>query len=190
MNILISPYGKGRFRFRSDSTLIRMLTDFYIPDYVESVAAVPILCFRSLRSGKSVPAKFADRYLGPFAGGILLCPTLKQDAVVEEDRIFVENALDYSTIIPYDLIPIERLEDFISDTRPFTVKVNGIQKAGITKVPDRTELYRRFEDISSFCSLRTGDFIAFALSNPIPAGRDERIIAHFGVEGNIGIIVH
>ena len=40
MNILVSPYGEGSFYFRSDSTLIRALTDFYMPDYIEGISAV------------------------------------------------------------------------------------------------------------------------------------------------------
>ena len=47
MNILISPLSEGSFYFRSDSTLIRALTDFYIPDYVSEVAAAPAKPYRN-----------------------------------------------------------------------------------------------------------------------------------------------
>lgn len=53
MNILVSPLAGGTFSFRSDSTLIRAMTDFYIPDYVESISAVPAMFFRSERSRES-----------------------------------------------------------------------------------------------------------------------------------------
>ncbi len=190
MNILVSPYSRGHFYFRSDSTLIRMLTDFYAPDYVKSVFAVPVLCFRSMRSGKAVPARFAERYLGPFSCGILLRPVLSEGYTEEEDRVFVENALDYTTVIPYSLLPADRLRDFISAKRPFTIKINGITKVEITTVPESENIRTRFEEISRYSSLRTGDFIALELSEPVPVGSDEHLTARFGVEGNISFVVH
>ena len=190
MNILVSPYRNGGFYFRSDSTLIRNLTDFYAPDYIKSIAAVPVLCFRSERSGKSVPAQFAGRYLGPFTCGLVIKASTNNDTVPEEDRIFAENALDYSTIIPYDLIPSDRLDGFISEARSLTVQINGTVRASITAVPGRDELSRKFAVISRYCSLRTGDFLAFELADAVPVPKDSRLILSFGVEGRINTIIH
>ena len=164
--------------------MIRALTDFYIPDYIDSISAVPILCIRSERSGKSVAAKFADRYLGPFTCG------LNEEAVLPEDRVFVKNALDYSTVIPYDLLPADRLEGFISGQRPVRIMVNGITKVSVSSTPDKDGLYRRFAEISRYCSLRTGDFLAFELSDAVPVQKDSRLILAFGVERDISIIIH
>lgn len=189
MNILVSPLTGGSFYFRSDSTLIRALTDFYIPDYVESISAVPVICFRSERSGKSVREQFALRYLGPFSCGIVLKAAIREDAVMEKDRIFVQNALDYSTVIPYDLIPHDRLPGSISEARPFVIKVNGIEKCRIERHPGMQELCRRFADISRYCSVRTGDMLAFELAPEIQVGREEHLTASFGTGGSISIIV-
>ena len=190
MNILVSPYRNGSFYFRSDSTMIRALTDFYIPDYIDSISAVPVLCIRSERSGKSVPARFADRYLGPFTCGLLIKAALNKDAVSPEDLIFVENSLDYSTVIPYDLLPADRLSGFISEQRPLTIKINGHPAVSVSNTPGKDELSRRFAEISRYCSLRTGDFLAFELADAIPVPKDSRLTCTFGVEGNISIIVH
>lgn len=189
MNILVSPYGEGSFYFRSDSTLIRMLTDFYMPDYIDSISAVPALFIRSCRSGKAVQSKFIYRYFGPFSCGLLLKASTATDKVSGPDSIFVQNALDYSTVVPYDLIPIEKLDGFISGQRPFEIKVNGIGRAEIKSCPELAVLCSRAADISRYCSVRTGDFFAFELGDPVPVGKNERVTAHFGIEGNIGIIV-
>lgn len=189
MNILVSPLAGGSFYFRSDSTLIRALTDFYIPDYVESVSAVPVLCFRSERSGKAVREQFATRYLGPFSCGILLQAVISGDNVMEEDRIFVQNALDYSTVIPYELIPIDRYYGCISPARPFLIKVNGLEMARIEQCPGMEELCRRFSAISRYCSVRTGDIVAFELASAVPVSRNGHLTAQFGTSGNISIIV-
>lgn len=189
MNILVSPLTGGSFYFRSDSTLIRALTDFYIPDYVESISAVPVICFRSERSGKSVLEQFARRYLGPFSCGIILKAVLRGDSVKEADRIFVQNALDYSTVIPYDLIPLDRLPDSISASRPFVIKINGLERCRIEQHPGIQELSRRFTDISRYCSVRTGDMLAFELAPEVPVGREEHLTATFGTGGSISIIV-
>lgn len=189
MNILVSPLSGGTFYFRSDSTLIRALTDFYIPDYVEDVSAIPVLCFRSERSGKAVREEFVPRYLGPFSCGILLKASISSDTVAEADRIFVENALDYSTVIPYELIPVDKLPGSISASKPFVLKINGIEKSKIENCPDMHELSRRFAVISRYCSVRTGDMLAYELAPPVHVNRNERLTAFFGTGGNISITV-
>lgn len=189
MNILVSPYGEGSFYFRSDSTLIRMLTDFYMPDYIDSLSVVPALFIRSCRSGKAVQSKFISRYFGQFSCGLLLKASTNSDKVSSTDSVFVQNALDYSTVVPYTLIPLEKLDGFIAESRPFEIKVNGISRAEIKSCPDLAVLCSRAADISRYCSVRTGDFFAFELGEPVSVGKNERITAHFGIEGNIGIIV-
>ncbi|HIZ86470.1 MAG TPA: hypothetical protein IAC04_08260 [Candidatus Coprenecus stercoravium] len=190
MNILVSPYRGGDFYFRSDSTLIRMLSDFYFPDYVDSISAIPMLCMRSGRSGKSVSARFAPRYLGDFSCGLLLKASVNAALTHETDRTFIENALDYSTIIPYDLIPVDRLSGYLTAERPYTLKINGLTKAAISSLPDIQMLSARFEAVSRYCSVRTGDFIAFELSDPIPVSKDSHLTATFGVEGHISVLIH
>ena len=189
MNILVSPFSGGTFYFRSDSTLIRQLTDFYIPDYVSGISAVPVLCFRCERSGKSIPERFALRFLGPFSCGIILKAALNRDIVPDADIIFAGNALDYSTIIPYDLISFDRLHDSISASKPFTLKINGTESKKLESCPQIPELCRRFAAISRYCSVRTGDIIAFELAGPVPIDRDTRLTAHFGMGNTISITV-
>ena len=188
MNILVSPLTGGSFYFRSDSTLIRAMTDFYIPDYVEDISAIPVLCFRSERSGKSVREQFVPRYLGPFSCGILLKPSLL-DNVTEADRTFVENALDYSTVIPYELIPPDKLHGSISEAKPFVIKANGIERCRIERCPGMQELCRRFTDISRYCSVRTGDMLAYELAQAVRISRGDHLTANFGTGGSISIVI-
>lgn len=189
MNILVSPLRDGSFYFRSDSTLIRALTDFYIPDYVESISAVPVLCFRSERSGKAVPVRFAHRYIGPFSCGLLLKAAIREDMVSRPDRIFVQNALDYSTVIPYELLPLDKLDGYISPSRPFLIKVNGLERIRIEHTPDMQEISRRFGAISCYASVRTGDMLAFELAEPAAVDQGEHLTARFGTGGDISIVI-
>ena len=59
MNIIVSPYGKESFYCRPDSTLIRALDEYYIPDQVEKVSAVPVMYIKTLRAGKAIANRFA-----------------------------------------------------------------------------------------------------------------------------------
>lgn len=185
MNILIRTLDGTAFYVRPDSTMIRALTDYYIPDYVTALSAVPFFCFRSARSGKAVREEFAHRYIGEFSCGILLkCETASPDPIY---RTCMENAMDYTTVIPYELLPMDRMPEYISSKRPFTVAVNGHEKIRLEKGPDRASLSSAISMITGYCSLRTGDFVGIEMSEPVPLAKDQCLTASFGVSGHIRI---
>ncbi len=187
MNILISSLDRKSFYFRSDSTMIRKLDCYYIPDYVESIKAVPVLCFRLDRAGKSIPEKFADRFIGPVSCGIMLCAELKDRNLIH--REFIENNLDYTTIIPYDLHPKEDFVNSISEDSPLELRFNGILKHRITCMPDLREVESVFSDISRFCSVRTGDFLALELSEGFEITPDSHVVMTFAQSEQVDFIV-
>ncbi len=185
MNILIRTLDGTAFYVRPDSTMIRALTDYYIPDYVTAVNAVPFFCFRSARSGKAVREQFAHRYIGEFSCGILLkCETASPDSIY---RTCMENAMDYTTVIPYDLLPADRIPEYISSKRPLTVAVNGHEKVRIEKGPDMATLSSAIAMITGYCSLRTGDFVGIELSGPVRIEKEQCLTAAFGISGKIRI---
>ncbi len=177
MNILISALDRKSFYFRSDSTMIRRLDCYYIPDFVESIKVIPVLCFRFDRAGKSIPEKFADRFIGPAAYGVMLRAELKDKSVPH--REFVENNLDYTTIIPYDLIPKDEFYR-LSEEKEFELRINGILQQSISNAPPLSELPDIFAGISRYCSVRTGDFLALELSEGFPIEPDSHLTTFFG----------
>lgn len=185
MNILIRTIDGQSFYARPDSTMIRALSDYYIPDEVAEVSAIPVLCFKSARSGKAVRERFAPRYIGPFSCGLLLKTVLS--GLASEYRICMENSMDYTTIIPYDFIPIEELSAYISEKRPYVLSLNGHETTRIVSPPDIPMLSSAVSMITSYCSLRTGDFVGVELSEPVPLAKGHCITADFGVNGRIRI---
>lgn len=183
MNILISTLSGDSFYARPDSTMIRDLAVYYMPDYVRSLSAVPVLCFKSARAGKAVQEQFAHRYLGEFTCAVLLKTEISDGS--PEYRFCMENSLDYTTIIPYNLISVERLDGFISETHPLRIAVNGHSKAEITTGPSKERLCKTLSMITSYCSVRTGDFIAVELSTPIPLSKEDCLTADFGIGDRI-----
>lgn len=183
MNILISTLSGNSFYIRPDSTMIRDLTDYYIPDYVKSLSAIPVLCFKSARAGKAVREQFAYRYVGDFTYAILLKACISE--CNQEYRFCMENSLDYTTIIPYNLISIDKLEDFISKQHPFEIAVNGFSKIRLTEGPTKEMLCKALSMITAYCSVRTGDFIAIELSDPISLSKGDCITAGFCINDRI-----
>lgn len=176
MNILVSPYNKENHYFRSDSTLIRTVPEFYIPDFVESISATPILVFRVDLPGKVIDKKFANRYLGKFMYGVMLTPQMKE-SVHPDFQEYLKHSLDYSTIIPAIMTEKESLDKFLSEENPFTVEINGWERFRCTKNIPLDKVYEKFSRMTQFCSVRTGDYIAFELCEPIPVKVQEHIVA-------------
>ncbi len=146
---------------------------------------MPVLCFRLDRAGKSIPEKFAERFIGPVACGVMLRAELKDRDIPH--REFIENNLDYTTIIPYDLTPLEEARKtgsadslFLDDEHSFDLRVNGVLQQSITKVPSLSELTGIFAGISRYCSIRTGDFLALELSEGFSVSPDSHLTTFLG----------
>ena len=176
MNIIVAPYNKSNYYFRSDSTLIRMVPEFYIPDFVAEIYVTPILVFRVDLPGKVIAKRFANRYLGKFMYGLMLTPVMGKE-VHPDFQEYMVNSLDYSTVIPNIMVPKERLDTFLSEENPFTLEVNGHERFKTTQNIPLEKVYEKFSQISNFSSVRTGDYIAFELSDKIKVEKENHIIA-------------
>ena len=188
MNIIISPFEKETYYFRSDSTFIRAISDYYIPDYVKELSLVPVLVFRIDRAGKAVRSKFAMRYFGPFNYGILLKFVI--DEKFDSYREFIGNSMDYSTIVPKELNALENFVSFLDNDRPLTITINGLEKFRMEQNPSLSSLYGKFSLITDFCSVRTGDFLAYELSDPIPLKKGYHILEHNGVTNTVDLLIN
>lgn len=174
MNIIVSPYRKQGFYCRPDSTLIRAIDEYYIPDEVESISASPILYIKTLRAGKAISNRFVERYVDSFGFGILLHPTLKSEYFEgASERPFIENSLDYTSIIPLLSFPDTELK--AATSHKFEVTINYKNEFGDFVYPSYDEIIGKISTISKYCSLRIGDFIAMELTSAINIAPMDRL---------------
>lgn len=187
MNILVSPSDRANYYFRSDSTMVRALEDYYIPDYIGKLSVVPVVCFRLCRAGKSIARPFVHRFIGPFNHGILLKPELADSSAPNRD--FIENSLDYTTVIPLKMYPVEQYSRAPGNVLPFKVEINGKCVFETDSLPPFDTVLEEFHKISGFCSVRTGDFLALEISGPVNAAGGDYITAVSGTDRICGITV-
>ena len=175
MNIIVSPYSKQSFYCRPDSTLIRALEEYYIPDQVQKISATPVMYVKTLRAGKAIAHRFAERYIDSYGFGLLLHPTLKDEYFKNEpERSFIENSLDYTSIIP--LLSFPEMEIRGASTHKFEVTANYKNPFAEFVFPTYDQVMERISTISKYCSLRIGDFIAIELAAPIQIEPPTRLI--------------
>ncbi len=166
MNIIVSPYGKESFYCRPDSTLIRALDEYYIPDQVEKISVVPVMYIKTLRAGKAIANRFAQRYIDSYGFGLLIHPTLKGEYFTgQQERAFIENSLDYTSIIP--LLSFPEMEIPAANTHKFEVQINYRNPFDKFIFPSYDGIMERISLISRYCSLRIGDFITMELATPV-----------------------
>jgi len=186
VNILTVSRDLSKFRFRSDSSLIRSQERYYIPDFVDSLSFSPIVCFRCSRPGKAVEERFAHRYVESFGYGILLHPELSPS--VTENRDFITSSLDFTTVIPVKDYPFSDY-DAASGPGSLSVTLNGHTVADSPVLPGHDEIGVLIAGITRFTTIRTGDLIAVELTDRIAAGREQRICLRLGDELLTGILV-
>lgn len=186
MNILTVSHDFSLFKFRPDSTMIRCQERYYLPDYVGSVSFSPIVWFRCSRPGKSVEEKFAHRYVDSFGYGILLFPELS-DSVTGE-REFIAEALDFTSVIPLQSHPLSDYGAFPS-FKPLKVTLNGHTLLENPVHPGYDRIRAMIAGITRYAATRTGDMIAYELSDHIAAGRENKIDLWTGGELLTGMLV-
>lgn len=179
MNILTVSHDFSVFGFRPDSTLIRSQDRFYLPGFVRSISFSPILYFRCSRPGRAVEVRFAHRYIDSFGYGILLYPEVSE--AIKENKAFAESALDFTSVIPNAIHPLSDYGAFPT-FKPLCVTVNGHQVSESPDHPTYEDLRRMISGITRFTSIRTGDFITYALTEGIPVEKDSRICLRSGPE--------
>lgn len=149
---------------------------YFIPDYVNSISLIPIVYFKCSRPGKSVPIKFAPRFIDSYGYGILIRPELSDS--INSHREFISNALDFTSVIPLDTFSMEQYYDSFFREHPFSIKVNGEEVFQDLANPSKAEIYETIFRLTSYCATRVGDFIAFELANSLTVKKGENITAN------------
>lgn len=186
MNILVAPYSGNLFYFRSDTTLIRAIDKYFVPECVSAVSIIPIVYFRCSRPGKAVAVRFAHRFIDAFGYGILIRPELAE--TITDNRPFIANALDYTSHIPLDIFPLEQYADHAA-SHPFRIAINGIQVFKEVVHPELADIHTLISRITPLCSTRVGDFIACELAFPLSVDKGEYITGEISGKRVIGFQV-
>lgn len=140
---------------RPDTSWKRGNDDFYAPEFVEQLTAAPVFFVRICKAGRSVAAKFADRYYDSMGAGLLLYP---ENLIGSSPEGFATACcLDRTTYLTYP-----EMERTLAGSA-FRLMVNGSEFFnGPTCCA--AEIHKAIEDVSRFCYLRTGDYVAIELA--------------------------
>lgn len=171
MNLIILPKDQPLFRYRPDSTLIRDLSVYYLPDQVQALLATPVLSIRMRRPGKAIATRFAERYWESFGFGLLLYPQLWDTEAPH--REFIENAMDFTSLIPLKTVSMDQ---YPAQQLP-TYQINGQQWPASLQYPDLNTCAERLSEVSHYCSLRIGDLLLWELDTPRPLAVGDRLDA-------------
>lgn len=161
MNIITVPYGSKGFYSRPDTSLNRDSNDYFCPDGITALAAAVFIYARATKAGKSVAAKFAQRYYTAIGTGIhLSAPGLV--CGFSPESWWLAHSLDNSTFLMND-------------------------EQGVDNLPEETiqKINAAFEAASRLVSFRTGDYIAVEITEPQPITAGTGRFSYNGKEINI-----
>lgn len=155
MNVLVLT-SSDKVIFRPDTSWDKDSADLYLPDYVEALSFSPVVYTRITKPGKSVAEKFVGRYYEAVGFGLLLYPTHSGS---EED--FAQGlCLEGGSRLAVPSLDKALLDG--SFGRTFTLQKDGreIYSALIT---GSSELCKAVTEVSKYCYLRVGDYVAAEL---------------------------
>lgn len=153
MNITVQTYN-GSVVVRPDTSWKRGNDDFYAPEFVDRLTAAPVLFVRICKAGRSVAAKFADRYYDSVGCGLLLYPENLIDGSPE--GFATACCLDRTTYLTFPEMDRQCLGNrFLLES--------GNSVFFDSPVPGNEEVCKAIENVSRFCYLRTGDYLAIEL---------------------------
>lgn len=145
MNIVLFNNNSKFYYFRPDISLNRDCNDYFCPEGINELAAIPFIYIKMERAAKAVSAKFASRYYKNAGYGLIL--NAKGLETPEEPASWnTARSLD-NTLYITPAIPLERFECSGCPT-------------------EMTELFnRKIEEITKFSSLRTGDLVCMEMTD-------------------------
>lgn len=146
----------GEYCCRPDTTLNHNNSDYYCPDGVTALKAVPCVYTHIDKAGKCVAARFARRYFKSAAFGCLLTDAT---AGVLPD---VATSMDFTSIMDMSFADCES-----PASGDFTLCVNGskVYSAGGNRFTE--DLAAAIVDITRRTSLRIGDIVAVELCEAV-----------------------
>ncbi len=186
MNIVTVTYNSNFHYIRPDISLNRDGNDYFCPDGITDFTVAPFVFIRIDKAGKSVGAKFAQRYYSRIGYGLNLTAKSLIDNTVPQS-FFTANSLDNSTYVSELFLPEEfpfnkineSLKQFVKQLQE---KSNNPAQDNFLALTDSQTLKEIFaskmEQITKLSSIRTGDFIALELCNHVKIHTDS--IVSFG----------
>lgn len=144
--------------FKPDSAFLRNRRPFFLPDFSEQVEYETELVFRIGRLGKSIGARFADRYIDGVTVGIdFTARDMQADCRRKGLPWGICKGFDGSAAVG-DMKPVPVSEGALENIR-FRLDIDGktVQNgfSGDMIFPVR----RLVEYVSRFCTLKTGDLL-------------------------------
>lgn len=175
MNIVTVTYNSNFHYIRPDISLNRDGNDYFCPDGITEFTVAPFVFIRIDKAGKSVGAKFAQRYYSRMGYGVNLTAQSLIDKSAPQSFL-TANSLDNSTYISELYSPEEFPSNKIKESlmqlmqqdreegndivsNYFTASGNPLNITDIFSV--------KMEQITRLSSVRTGDFIALELCAPV-----------------------
>lgn len=148
------PDAPMRWLSLPDSSLLKTDNPFFVPDFDTDFVARPILAVRNDKLGKSISARFADRYCHEFAAGAVIFAANLLEKVRKEGAPWTAaTGFDRSCIIG-SFHPVSELDSFheivFSDSE-------GNSISGT--FPPSEAIGKALEPISAYNTMKTGDLI-------------------------------
>ncbi len=154
MNIAVISFLSGNYYFRPDTTLEKESADYYCPENVKTLTAIPCLYTKIVKPGKAIVRKYADRYCNEFGFGILLNDSN------ENLPLSVRTSMDHSTVLSE-----KRIGESVSNANGFKLLCN--EKICFSSQFTSAEVNRFYDVICMITekvSLRIGDIVIIELS--------------------------
>jgi len=162
MNIIVKT-ADGRCIVRPDTTWERDNEDFYPQEDISALSYTPVLFARISKPGRSVSARFADRYYDGIGFGVLLYPEDMLDG--SETGFACASCLDHSSFLPfpvYDKLTLGQEDNVfvLSRKRQASERFSRIFSYG---AGSRKMIEQAIEEATRYIYIRTGDLLAIEL---------------------------
>lgn len=158
MNIPVLTYS-GKVVVRPDTTWKRGDEAFYAPDFVEQVTWAPAMYLNICRPGRSIGERFASRYYDAFGVGMLLYPENLVGSCPE--GFAMASCIDHTSFLSHPAFGLDSLDE------GFSLLKDGEALFSTERIPQPL-LDRAVSEVSRFCYLRNGDFLAVELGPRMP----------------------
>lgn len=148
------PDAPMRWLSLPDSSLLKTDNPFFVPDFDTDFMARPVLAVRNDKLGKSISARFADRYCREFAAGVVIFAGNLLEKLREEGAPWTAaTGFDRSCVIG-SFHPLSEYDGFrkivFSDSE-------GNSHEGM--LPPYEAIGKALEPISAYNTMKTGDLL-------------------------------
>lgn len=173
---------------KPDSALLRNGKPFFIPDFADEFIAEAALVVRIDRMGKSVPERFAHRYIGAITVGVDFTAQGLHTQATPLGLAWEQKCFDGSAIIG-DWVTMDELENV--DDIVFHLDVDGIQMQRGCMKDMRWSIPKLVSYVSRYNTLKTGDVLftgtpsragAVCRNQHIEGWLDEKKVLSFNVK--------